>query len=211
MEEIAKFWDNVAGMVTDADKTVLMGTVTKVNETERTCVVKIGNVEYEDVRLYGVVKGDLKGFCFIPTPGSFVLTGRIDGSNELFVLMFTEIDKVLLTIGEKVTAELNAEELTYTNDKVKLKITGSVVELEADQITLNGGNFDGMVKVRELEKNLDSIKKFAEAIHAALPAAFSAVGAAMAATGANGATSYNGAMAGKAIQIGDIENTKVKH
>lgn len=211
MDYYQEFKDHVNRMVKDAAQTVISGVVSDVSETVRTCSVKAGNVTYEDVRLYGVVKGDLKGFCFIPKVGSYVLASRIGGSNELFVIMFTEVDKVLLTIGEKVEAAMDAKELTYTNDKVALKITGSGVELEAKQITLNGGSFDGMVKVRELEKNLDSIKKFAEAIHAALPAAFSAVGAAMAAAGANGATSYNGAMVGKAIQIGDMENTKVKH
>lgn len=184
--------------------------IVKVDETARTCTVLMNDIEYENVALYAIEQPGLKGFVFIPAVKSAVLVSRI-GGERYFVEMFSEVDKVLLTIGEKVTAGLNAEELTYTNDKVKLKITASEVTLEADQITLNGGKFDGLVKVRELEKNLDSIKTFAEAIHAALPSAFSAVGAAMAAAGANGATAYNGSMAGKVIQIGDMENTKVKH
>lgn len=184
--------------------------VTKVDESARTCTVLIDEIEYENIALYAVELPDLKGFVFIPAVGSAVLVSRI-GGERYYVTMFSEIDKVLLTIGEKVEAAMDAAELTYTNDKVSLKITGTDVELTADQITLNGGCFDGLVKVRELEKNLDSIKKFVEAMHGALPAAFSAVGAAMAAVGANGATSYNGGMAGKAIKIGDMENTKVTH
>ena len=69
-EDVAKFWGKISRMIKDQDKTVLSGTVSSVNEAERTCTVKTGDVEYEDVRLYGIVKGDLKGFCFIPKIGS---------------------------------------------------------------------------------------------------------------------------------------------
>lgn len=184
--------------------------IVRVDEAARTCTVRMNDIEYENVALYAVENPGLKGFVFIPAVGSVVLVCRI-GGERYYVSMFSEIDKVLLTIGKKVEAALDAETLTYTNDKVKLRITASDVTLEADQITLNGGSFDGLVKVRELEKNLNNIKAFTEAIHTALPAAFTAVGAAMAAAGANGATSYNGSMAGKKIEIADMENPKVTH
>jgi hypothetical protein len=49
-----------------------------------------------------------------------------------------------------------------------------------------------------------------EAIHSALPSAFNAIGASTAANGALGATSYNGSMAGKAVQLKDMENNRIK-
>lgn len=185
--------------------------ITDVNEAARTCTVDRDGIEYEDVLLYSVEQADLKGFVCIPTIGSTVIVSQIGGAERYFVSMFSEIDKVLFTVRDKVQAEINADLLTYANNKVSLKITGNDVELQADQIILNGGSFDGLVKVRELEKNLDSLKSFAEAIHAALPAAFTAVGAALAAAGVNGAASYSGAMAEKVIQIVDMENKEVKH
>nr|DAT38267.1 MAG TPA: baseplate protein [Caudoviricetes sp.] len=108
-EDVGKFWSKIFRLIKDHDKTILSGTVSAVNESDRTCTVKVENVEYEDVRLYGIVKGDLKGFCFIPKIGSQVLAGRIGGSNELFIAMFTEVDKAILTIGEKMNLTVEAE------------------------------------------------------------------------------------------------------
>lgn len=185
--------------------------VVNVNESARTCTVNRAGMEYEDVLLYSVEKADLKGFVCIPATGSTVIITQIGNAERYFVSLFSVVDKVLFSAGDKVSAKMDANMLTYANDKVTLKITGTGVELQADKIALNGGSCDGLVKVRELEKSLNSLKSFAEAIHAALPSAFTAVGAALAAVGANGATSYAGAMAGKVIQIADMENTKVTH
>lgn len=122
-EDIAKFWDKISRIIKGQDKTVLSGTVSEVNEAERTCTVKVENVEYEDVRLYGVVKGDLKGFCFIPKVKSQVLVARIGGSNELFVVMFTEIDKVILTIGEKMQLTVEAENCCIQAENTVIRAT----------------------------------------------------------------------------------------
>lgn len=108
-EDVGKFWSKIFRLIRDQDKTILSATVSAVNESDRTCTVKVENVEYEDVRLYGIVKGDLKGFCFIPKIGSQVLAGRIGESNELFIAMFTEVDKAILTIGEKMNLTVEAE------------------------------------------------------------------------------------------------------
>lgn len=210
MDYYQEFKNNIDRLLKDTARVVMPGFVTAVSETTRTCTIKGGNVEYEDVRLYGVVKADLKGFCFIPKIGSFVLAGRIDGSNELFVIMFSEIDKVLLTIGDKTDFSADQEKVSYKNDKVSLFITDTKVELTADEIVFNGGELGGLVKIEELKKNLNSLKSFVEAMHAAVPTGISAVGAAMAANGALGKQAYDGAMAGKTIEIEDMENPKIK-
>lgn len=100
MEDIAEFWENIRGIVKGINNTIIPGTVASVNETDRTCTINTGSVRYEDVRLYSVVKANLQGFCFIPRIGSTVLAARIDGSNELLVVMFSEIDKVLFTVAD---------------------------------------------------------------------------------------------------------------
>lgn len=170
-------------------------TIESVDEKMRTCSVAIDGVIFNEVMLHAVADDKLKGFCFIPKIDSTVLVSRIAGSNMMFVAMFSQVDKVLLTVGEKV-------ELTITGDKVELK---------ADEIVFNGGENKGLVKVEQLQKNLDSLKTYVEAIHAALPSAFSAVGAAMLSNGAAGGTAYTTAMAGKSVVLENMENQKIKH
>jgi hypothetical protein len=80
---------------------------------------------------------------------------------------------------------------------------------ELDRIVFNGGQLGGLVKLQELNENLDSLKQYVEAIHNALPTAFNAIGASTAANGASGAASYQGTMAGKAVQLKDMENKKI--
>lgn len=82
---------------------------------------------------------------------------------------------------------------------------------DIESVIIDGGLNGGLVKIQELEDNLKSLKDMVEAINAALPSAFTAIGASSAAVGANGATSYNASMAGKSISFSDMENSKIKH
>lgn len=121
MEEIAKFWNNIERMIRDREKTILQGSVTEVNESERTCSVLVGNVVYEDVRLYGVIKADLKGFVMLPKVGSIVMAGRIEESNELFVIMFTEVDKIIYTVEDiSITADKGGCDITAKDSNIKI-------------------------------------------------------------------------------------------
>lgn len=148
-EDVAKFWGRIFRLIKDQDKTILSGTVSSVNESDRTCTVKVENVEYEDVRLYGIVKGDLKGFCFIPKIESQVLVGRVGGSNELFVEMFTEVDKVLLTIGDKMQLTVEAENCCIQAENTVIRAT------PAGMTFVRGGS--GLKKT--LESLIDAITK----------------------------------------------------
>lgn len=206
-DELRKLFDR---RLNEAGTSIFYGKVTAAAEAARTCTVEIDGIPYENVLLYAIEKPELKGFVFIPAVNSQVLVKRI-GDDRYCVEMFSVIDKVLLSIGEKVTAALDAETLSYKNDKVSLTITGTKVELTADEIVFNGGSLGGLVKIQELKDSLDSLKTFTEAIHKAIPTAFSSVGAAMAANGALGKTSYDSAMTGKSITIADMENPKIKH
>jgi hypothetical protein len=82
---------------------------------------------------------------------------------------------------------------------------------EIDKVIFDGGGNAGIVKIKELEANLKSLKAYCEEINKALPAAFSAIGASMQANGASGAASYNASMAGKIITMKNMENPKFKH
>jgi len=194
--------------------------VTDVDESDFSCTVKVNNsASYYDVRLRGVVKPDLKGAAFIPKLESKVLVCRIGGSNELFVCLFTEIDKIIFT-NEKMAFTLDQEQILFEHekvallvesDKISLDVDGSTAELSKDGIVFNGGDLGAMVKIKELKENLDSLKTFVEGMHNALPSAFAAIKAGPVADGALGQTAYVGSMAGKIIQIKDMADEKVKH
>lgn len=147
MEELRRTFQQRFGGSGD---TVFQGTVTEVNEDEFTCTVqRDGQVDYFDVRLRGLVKAELQGFAFIPKLQSTVLVCRIGKSNELFVCMFTEIDKMYFTDndwevvidtekldakkGENITVHVDAEKLEVTNGKVKALH-------EADALTVTAGS-----------------------------------------------------------------------
>lgn len=190
--------------------TILYGAVRSVNEAERTCTVTVDETDYEDVLLHAVADSEKKGFCFIPAAGSTVLVSRIGGSNELLVSMFSEVDKVLLSVGEKVTAALDAERLEYVNDKVTLSVSDNEIRLDADQITLNGGSLGGLIKIEELTAKVNElIGTFNSHTHPGVITAVSG-GSGAPAVGTPGSTQVPAATAAR-FNKDDYENTKVTH
>lgn len=200
----------LAERLNQAANTILYGTVQSVNQAERTCTVTIDETVYEDVLLHAVADSGKKGFCFIPAVGSTVLVSRIGGSDELCLQLFSEVDKVLLSVGEKVTATLDAELLEYTNDKVKLSVSDNEVRLDADQITLNGGSLGGLVKIEELTAKVNElIDTFNSHTHPGVITAVSG-GSGAPAVGTPGSTQAPATTAAR-FNKGDYENTKVTH
>lgn len=103
---------------------VFYATVKSVDPDKRTCVVVDGEeMEYDDVLLYAVANEGLKGWVLIPKADSTVLVGRIGGSNELYVAMFSEVDAALLTVGDTVEAAIDDKGLTLKADTTTLNAT----------------------------------------------------------------------------------------
>lgn len=98
------------------------GVVEAVDQSKRTCSVSVGDVTYEDVSLYAVENAQLKGFCIVPKVGSGVIVSRIGGSNMLYVAMFSEVDKVIVTIGDSCFT-ITDNGFTVTRDGSGLKKT----------------------------------------------------------------------------------------
>lgn len=229
MEEINRFWSNVGRKAKDlVPLQVFPAVVKEVDEDLRTCTVRVnGNVDFEDVRLYALADADLKGFCLIPAVDSTVLVARIANSNELFVAMFSVVDKVLGTIGDKAEFTADGEQLRYVNDKtdimvksaeltakldgVTLAMKDNKVKVDADEIVLNGGNNKGVANVDDIKSNLDAIKNYLTAMNAAVATGLTGVGLGPAASGQAGSAAYQGAMAGQSIVFGSMEDIKVKH
>jgi hypothetical protein len=156
--------------------------------TGTTCSVRIDELPVTGVRLRAVINNNAGQLLVTPEVGSYVLVMDLSGGDyrDLAVIAYSEISEVSIKIGN------------------------TTVCIDANGITFNGGQLGGLVKLQELKDNLNSLKQYVEAIHNALPAAFNAIGAGTAANGATGAGSYQGAMAGKLVQIRDMENNKVK-
>lgn len=146
---------------------VFPATIKEVNEDEFTCTVVFDDeLEYTDVRLRAVIDEELKGFCFIPVVDSKVQIGRIGNSDQLFVALFSEIDKVIFTSNnlavtidadklevkqgendevqiyiddEKIEATIDQVNLLANASKVKIDVKNIGIELTENEITLNGG------------------------------------------------------------------------
>jgi hypothetical protein len=157
--------------------------------TGTTCSVLVNEMLVSDVRLRAVENKETDQLLVVPRANSYVLVVDLSGGEmrDLAVLSCSEIERIRVLIGE------------------------TSIEADADGIVFNGGELDGLVKIRELEKNLESLKDFVEAIHSALPNALTAIGTSTAASGPNGRLSYNGSMDGKMISFSDMEDTKIKH
>ena len=82
---------------------------------------------------------------------------------------------------------------------------------EVEQIQLNGGSNDGLVKIRELENNLNQLKNYCETLDFAIQCGFMAIGIGAAANGSTGASTYIQNMTGKAISFSNMEDTSVTH
>lgn len=139
---------------------VFQATVESVDEKEFTCTVRKDDlVNYEDVRLRGLVKADLKGFAFIPVVGSTVLVSRIGRSNELFVCQYTEVDKLIFTSGD-VSLTCNQEKIELLKgDKLSVLIDTESITVKADQATIKTG-IGGLTLTKGssgLKKTLDDL------------------------------------------------------
>lgn len=194
MDEIAKFWEHIDRLISGRGKIVFQAQVSGVDESARTCTVKTGGITYGDVRLYSVVKPELKGFAFIPVVGSIVLVARIGDSNELCIVQFSEVEKVIFTIAEDFT----------------LSVTGGSVELSVPEIIINGGNLGGLLKIDDITAKLnDLVKTFNSHTHSGVITAVSG-GSGAPAVGTPGSSTVPD-QAAASFSKGDYEDTKIKH
>ena len=135
MNEIEEIRRKIMGE--SRDSSVFPAIVTKVDESDFTCEVRRDDaVDYFDVRLRGLVKGDLQGFAFIPRLQSTVLVCRIGKSNELFLCQFTEIDKVIFTSADtSLTVDADKIEV-LKGSKFSILINSESMTIQAGQATI---------------------------------------------------------------------------
>jgi len=115
----------LAERLREASDSSLYGTVRLVDESKRTCIVQIGEIDYEDVLLYSIENPDLKGLVFIPAIDSTVMVSRIAGSDRFFVALFSVIDKILFSCEDKMSIAVDKSTVSVVSDKTTFKITQS--------------------------------------------------------------------------------------
>lgn len=142
-KEIDEIRRKLMEQMADQVSNVFQGVVTEVNEDEFTCTVRVDDaVDYFDVRLRGLVDGNLQGLAFIPKMQSVVLVCPIGGSNELFVCQYTEIDKVIFT-DNNLTLTIDTEKLELTRGNVTITSDDSSTVIKASDATTTV-NTDGI-------------------------------------------------------------------
>lgn len=140
---------------------VFLATVKEVDETEFFCTVETDtDIQYTDVRLRAVIDSELKGFCFIPKLESLVLVGRIGNSNQLYVQLFSEIEKIIFNWGDDV-------EILFDMEKIFLQMKERSIEITEEAITFNAANKDSFAtdinklvdKISTIEGEINSLKQ----------------------------------------------------
>lgn len=100
-----------------------------------TCSVAIEDLVLTDVRLKSVVNNETDHVLILPKVGSHVLVCDFSGGQyrDLVVLEYSEVEKLDVCIGQ------------------------TTMVMEDGQVTMNGGENNGLVKIQELTDKLNSL------------------------------------------------------
>ena len=153
-------------------------TVDSVNEDART--IDCSPID-ESAPLVGVnLQADQSqevGVVAIPVEGSSVVVGFLSAAVAV-VLLTTEVEKVIVTIGDTETI-VEDNNVTLTTDKVtveikdktaKIDVDGTTVEFDGKTTTFNGGT-ETMANASELQKQLNTMSGRIDAIINAISSA----------------------------------------
>lgn len=152
-----------------------------------TCSINIGGLVVSDVRLRAVDNSNLDQILITPKIDSYVLVADLSNGNyrNLVVIAHSEVAKAQIAINN-------------TN-----------VEVSADGVVVNGGNFGGMCKTQELKTQLDKLTARLDGVMSALQNSPTLA--------QDGGATYKAAIVGALNLLTDkesfanIENDKVKH
>lgn len=127
-------------------------------------------------------------------------------------LTATETEDTVFKMVPKIKSTVIISSLNNSREDWYVSMFSEINEchLTANKITFNEGNLGGLVKIKELESNLENLKTYCETLKTAVASGISAVGAGAAANGASGASAFNSAMASAIINFDDMENNAIK-
>lgn len=167
---------------------VTVGKVSNIDESKRICDISIDeDITLSNCRLNAIIDSYENHLLIVPKDNSMVAFITVGGKlTEPLIIAYSEIEKVLLTIGE------------------------SDILIEDGKIEMNGGNLGGLIKLQQLESNLDKLKKYVEDL---ATMASSAMAPMAALDGGASVTTFNtnwGVMKA-AFSFDDMEDTKITH
>ena len=145
------------------------------------------------------------GVVAFPRVGSYIVVGFVAEGNAAVVLATDDIESLEVVISQdtsRIRIDQEGVNIKAGND-IKATITPSGIEL-------NGGKLGGLVKLKELEDNLQQLKDYVEAMNSAISPALKAIGTGTAASGTAGSKAYDAAMASRRILLKSMENEKIK-
>lgn len=132
---------------------LLVGTVTAVDKDARTVDVEPLN---EDAPVLGVnlqANQEAKvGVVQFPRVGSFVAVSMLTGYAAGVVVLTEDIESVEVVISDSTSR------LTIDEDGARLYVDQNTsAELSKDGIVLNGGSYDGVIKIVKLTEKLNGL------------------------------------------------------
>lgn len=150
-------------------------------------------------------QGSKFGVVIYPRVGSYVVVGFMSDGAAGIVQMTDDIESIEIVVSDKTSRVL------IDDERVRIDVDQETsAELSKDGIVLNGGSLRGLVKIAELEDNLNQLKTYVETLKSATSSGINAVGVSTAANGPAGAATFDGAMASANISFKNMENEKVK-
>lgn len=171
-----------------APSLVTVGKVSNIDEDKRICDITIDDdLTLNNCRLNAIIDSYSNKLLVVPKDNSMVAFIAIGGKlTEPLVIAYSEIEKILLTIGE------------------------SDILIEDGKIEMNGGNLGGLIKLQQLESNLNKLKKYVEDLATMASTAMAPMAAL---DGGASVTTFNtnwGAT-NAAFSFEDMEDTKITH
>lgn len=135
--------------------------IKEVNEDEFTCTVIFDDeLEYTDVRLRSIIDSEKQGFCFIPKVDSIVQVGRIAKSEQLFVALFSDIDKIIYVSPEQTTS------LLVTEQKVEIISGDRSLTIDGENGVIVFNNSDKGSYATDINKLTERLNTIEEDINA---------------------------------------------
>lgn len=167
---------------------VTIGKVSNIDESKRICDISIDeDLTLSNCRLNAIIDSYNNRLLVVPKDNSMVAFIAVGGKlTEPLIIAYSEIDKLLLTIGE------------------------SDILIEDGRIEMNGGNLGGLIKLQQLESNLDKLKKYVEDLATMASTAMAPMAAL---DGGASIATFNtnwGAMKAT-FSFDDMEDTKITH
>lgn len=124
-------------------------TVNAVDETART--IDCTPINEDDAPVLGVNlqanQDGAVGVAAFPAVGSYVVVAFL-GKSAGVVVLTEELTKISLAIGE-TTAEI-------IDGHIDMQVGKTTIEISPDGVVINGGDNDGMVKIKELTDKLNA-------------------------------------------------------